>query len=165
MILDRLDNRQRNISTGNPTHPRRANRLGEEARRHHGPLGPLVVLHEKRRPNDGPAEAAGLGARPRRRQRLLGDDLDDHVGREARPEDRRGEFGREEVAASGQVDEVLDGGAALDAGEEVHRGEEFVRAGQVQEDGVDRPAGELGFEPAGVLDGALDDGDFVRWGD
>lgn len=80
------------------------------------------------------------------------------LGREARPEDRRGEFGREEVAARGQVDEVLDGGAALDAGEEVHRGE-------VQEDGVDRPAGELGFEPAGVLNGALDDGDFVRWGD
>lgn len=165
MILDRLGNRQRDISTRNPTHARRANRLREEARRHHGPFGPLVVLHEKRRPDDGPAEAAGLGARPRRRQRLLGDDLDDDVGGEARPEDRRGEVRGEEVAARGQVDEVLDGAAALDAGEEVHRGEEFVRAGQVEEDGVDPMAGELGFQPAGVLDGALNDGNFIRGGD
>lgn len=60
---------------------------------------------------------------------------------------------------------MLDGAAALDAGEEVHRSEEFVRAGQVEEDGVNCMAGELGFEPAGVLDRALNDGDFVRRGD
>lgn len=101
LILDRLSNRQRYISTRNPTHARRANRLGEEARRHHGPFSPLVVLHEKRRSNDGPAETPGLGPRPRRRQRLLGDDLDGDMGREARPEDRRSEVRREEVAARG----------------------------------------------------------------
>ena len=51
------------------------------------------------------------------------------MGREALAQDRLREIGREEVAAGGQVDEMFDGGAALDAGVEVHGGEEFVGAG------------------------------------
>ena len=89
------------------------------------------------------------------------------MGREALTQDRLGKVGGKEVAAGGQVDEMLDGGAALDAGEEVHGREEFVGAGQVEEDGVDAVAGELGFEPLGVLDGSFDYGGLVvvRWGD
>ena len=45
------------------------------------------------------------------------------MGREALAQDRLGKVGREEIAAGGQVDEMLDGAAALDAGEEVHGGE------------------------------------------
>ncbi len=82
--------------------------------------------------------------------------------RQARPQDRRCEGRREEVAAGGEVDEMLDGAAALDAGEEVKCGEELVGAGQVKEDGVDVVGDELGFEPLGVLEGTLEDGDFVR---
>ena len=84
------------------------------------------------------------------------------MGRQACAEDRRCELGGAEVAACGEVDEMFDGAAALDAGEEVHGGEEFVRAGQVEEDGVDVVADELGFEPAGVLDGTLEGDYFVR---
>ena len=84
------------------------------------------------------------------------------MGRQAGAEDRGGEIGGAEVAAGGEVDEVFDGAAALDAGEEVHSGEELVRARQVEEDGVDFVADELRFEPAGVLDGTLEGGDFIR---
>ena len=87
------------------------------------------------------------------------------MGREALAQDRVGKFGREEVAAGGQVDKMFDGAAALDAGEEVHCGEQFVGAGQVEEDGVDFVAGELGFEPLGILDGTLDYGRLVGWWD
>ena len=161
LILDGFCNPERDVSASDPTHPRRANRLGEEARRHHRSLGPPVVLHEQGWPDEGPAEASRLGGSPGRLESLLGDDFDEHVGGKAGSEDCLGEVGGKEVAAGGQVDEVFDGAATLDAGEEVHGGEKLVRAGQVKEDGVDAVGDELGFEPFGVLDGSFENGDFV----
>ena len=59
-ILDSFRNPQLNVSTSNPTHPRRPNQLREETRRHHRSFGPLVILYEKSWANDGPVKASGL---------------------------------------------------------------------------------------------------------
>lgn len=70
-----------------------------------------------------------------------------------------------EIPASGEVDEMLDAPGAEDGGEDVAGREELVRAREVKENGVDCVFDEDFFDPARILDGALENGDAVLGGD